>query len=562
MAIDFKQLLLHDVQAVFSGVDAANAAATLSNLKEMTGQLFQPFSLNRHQVLWIKDVWERGPEYDYNGFPDRDPGFPLCENSNVVPLPITLATGDRLRDAFLYLFTSRYGHWNCSNRDGGYRVLPNGEDREGINQILREIENFDTDAAIATNGNVAPTRTVMMHLVWPYVFPAWYRKTNSGYSQSRGMERLLNDIAYHSSGEIKKKNELGLDWNYANYASVYRILLLLYKTWVAEPKREPHFDFFTQFLAELDPVTKPTELLQTKKALVLYGVPGTGKTHKAKDLATSVIRGASGENVKIVQFHPGYSYADFIIGIRPETTVSGQVNYRTTKGVLYELAEQAAKQPDQKFCLIVDEINRANLAEVLGEAMYCLEYRGKGHPIKLSQVIESDDGLFEGGKRFYLPDNLYLIGTMNHADRSISGFDMALRRRFAWYRMEPMTWIGGNLAEQNFDEASLKSFLDAATELNKQISEGQVGPGGREASIPLNVDHQIGDSYFAAIKEIVFPPASPENGGSPDARRILPQHRETLWLYYLRPLLEDYLGNDVHAYQDALKRLGEQFVGV
>jgi hypothetical protein len=149
---------------------------------------------------------------------------------------------------------------------------------------------------------------------------------------------------------------------------------------------------------------------------------------------------------------------------------------------------------------------------------------------------------------------------MNHADRSISGFDMALRRRFAWYKMEPMTWVRGYLAGKKFDRTSLESFLDAADELNDLIA-GRADPSDEATRVPLNADHQIGDSYFAAIKEIVFPPAYPESGGTPDTRRILPQHRETLWLYYLRPLLEDCLGNDVHTYQDALKRLGERFVG-
>jgi AAA domain (dynein-related subfamily) len=561
MAINFQQLLLRDAQAVFDGIGSANADSTLSKLKDMTGKIFQPFNLNQHQGLWIKDIWDTGPQYGYRGFPDQDLGFPSPDNPQVVPLPITLESGDRLQEAFRYLFTRRDGHWNCSNRGGGYQILPNGADKGEINRIFHEMAKFDDNVAIRQTGNVEMTRTVMMHLVWPYVFPVWYKKTIYGYSQIRGMGRLLSDIAYHSSGEIRQKDEIHLDRNYAHYASVYRILLLLYKTWVVDQGGGPHFDFFTQFLADLIPMANPLDLLQTKKTLVLYGVPGTGKTHKARDLANSVIRGASEDNVKIVQFHPGYSYADFIIGIRPETTVSGQVNYRTTKGVLYELAEQAAAQPDQKFCLIIDEINRANLAEVLGESMYCLEYRGNTNHIRLPQVIEKDDGPFEGGKRFYLPSNLCVIGTMNHADRSISGFDMALRRRFAWYRMEPMTWIRGYLADKKFDQASLESFLDAAIELNDRISEGQADPKDEATRIPLNADHQIGDSYFAAVKEIVFSPACPESGGTADARRILPQHRETLWLYYLRPLLEDYLGNDVHTYQDALKQLGERFVG-
>ena len=570
MPVNIQELLLNDVQTVFDGVDANNANEILARLRGMTARLFAPFNPHAYDDLWIRRVWATGPGYGYEGFPGDELAFPVDgDQPQINPLTVQLANGDQIQDAFRYLFTSRdredRKHWNASTRNGGYQVFPNGPDINAINQMfegIRQIGGAALEDGVLSQAliQVQITKTVMMHLTWPYIFPTWYKEAQDGYSQIRGMTRLLSDVAYLSNDNIRAKDEINLYKNYLHYASVYRVLLSLYKIWVnGGGLVEHHFDFFTQFLAELSPLANPLNLLQIKKAIVLYGVPGTGKTHNAKQLAQSVTgqaapHGQPGDAIKIVQFHPGYSYADFIVGIRPETTADGQVNYRTTKGVLYEWAERAANCPDQKFCMIIDEINRANLAEVLGEAMYCLEYRGDTNHIQLPQVIENDGGPFEGGRRFYLPCNLYVIGTMNHADRSISGFDMALRRRFAWYRMEPMTWIQGYLADQEFDQASLNSFLDAAIELNDRISNGQA------TSIPLNADHQIGDSYFAAIKEIVFPPA-PENGGMPDARRILPQDRETLWLYYLRPLLEDYLGNDVHTYQDALKQLGEWFVG-
>jgi hypothetical protein len=190
--------------------------------------------------------------------------------------------------------------------------------------------------------------------------------------------------------------------------------------------------------------------------------------------------------------------------------------------------------------------------------MYCLEYRGDNdkYCIQLPQFLDTANDLFAGGRKFYLPHNLYIIGTMNHADRSISGFDMALRRRFAWYKMAPMGWVESYLINKNsFDEESLESFLTAVSELNEKISNGQVNSEIDDTPIPLNDDHQIGDSYFSAI-DLIVPP-----DGFNERRRILPQHREYLWLYHLRPLLEDYLGNDIHGYQGALRQLGKGFIG-
>lgn len=192
--------------------------------------------------------------------------------------------------------------------------------------------------------------------------------------------------------------------------------------------------------------------------------------------------------------------------------------------------------------------------------MYCLEYRGPGHNVVLPHVLDEDGPPFKGGKEFYLPENLYVIGTMNHADRSISGVDMALRRRFAWYKMEPMTWFASYLADKNFDKDSLDSFCDAATKLNERIKKG-IASDDESTRLPLDVNKQIGDSYFILIDEIAREAIETGNNQFEQTRRILPQHRETLWLYYLRPLLEDYLGDDVHSYDNALTELGKQFIG-
>ncbi len=379
------------------------------------------------------------------------------------------------------------------------------------------------------------------------------------------MKRLIKAIEFNSNNQFEQRPNLAPRENYYDYAATYRLLLMMYKHCISDPAmedfNEPHGDFFTQYLADLAPMANPIELLRQKKSLILYGVPGTGKTRTAMNLAGQLLRGNAPEqpaedSVKVIQFHPGYSYANFIIGISP-TVTNGQVTYETKAGILYDRAKIAQQKPNQDFVLIIDEINRANLPEVLGEVMYCLEYRGEQGMVSLPHIITfpAENDPFQAGHRFYIPENLYIIGTMNHVDRSISGFDMALRRRFAWFKLEPMTWLEQKLRDENpqFEESDLNDFLNRAVDLNNAIASGDAPDANQaEPRIPLNTDHQIGDSYFYAIKDIVT-----ANNGQP--RRILPQHRERLWLYFLQPLLEDYLGNDVHLYRDALKRLGESF---
>jgi len=164
-------------------------------------------------------------------------------------------------------------------------------------------------------------------------------------------------------------------------------------------------------------------LLDDKKQVIFYGPPGTGKTYVAKELA----RHLADENenrVKLVQFHPSYAYEDFVQGYRP-TLDDGQLGYELRQGPLVEAADAARGEPDAKHFLIIDEINRGNLAKVFGELYYLLEYRNDGIRLQYSDMP------------FSLPPNLYVIGTMNTADRSIALVDLALRRRFYFVEFHP-----------------------------------------------------------------------------------------------------------------------------
>lgn len=161
--------------------------------------------------------------------------------------------------------------------------------------------------------------------------------------------------------------------------------------------------------------------IKRKQQAIFYGPPGTGKTFLAEHLAKHIVGGTDGM-INCIQFHPAYSYEEFMQGIRPESDEKGNLKFDLKPGRFMEFCEKArGKGP---CVLIIDEINRANLPRVFGELMYLLEYRENEVPLA-------------GGKLFSIPQNVYIIGTMNTADRSIALVDHALRRRFAFIELSP-----------------------------------------------------------------------------------------------------------------------------
>jgi 5-methylcytosine-specific restriction protein B len=164
--------------------------------------------------------------------------------------------------------------------------------------------------------------------------------------------------------------------------------------------------------------------LNERRQVVLEGPPGTGKTYLVRALLTAC--GLSDAQQALVQFHPTYSYEDFVEGFRPVTSSDGPATLAVVPGPLRRLADEARQAPGKPYVLVIDEINRANIAKVFGELYFLLEYRDAE-----IELLYSD-----GKERFSLPDNLFVIGTMNTADRSIALLDTAMRRRFDFLSMD------------------------------------------------------------------------------------------------------------------------------
>ncbi|WP_026454236.1 DUF4357 domain-containing protein [Saccharomonospora iraqiensis] len=241
------------------------------------------------------------------------------------------------------------------------------------------------------------------------------------------------------------------------------------------------------------------ELLWDERQLVFHGPPGTGKTYLALKLAEYL--GGGAEQVTLVQFHPSYSYEDFFEGFRPQGD-SGEVAFRLVDGPLRQLADAASREGNRHIphFLVIDEINRANLAKVFGELYFLLEYRNRSVRLTYS------------GDDFALPPNLFVLGTMNTADRSIALVDAAMRRRFAFMelspRVEPTRGLLRRWLEREGRETEPADLLDA---LNARIDDPdfRIGPsylmresvyrdGGldrtwRTKILPLLDEHHYGD---------------------------------------------------------------------
>lgn len=218
---------------------------------------------------------------------------------------------------------------------------------------------------------------------------------------------------------------------------------------------------------------KLVALLKHKKNIILQGAPGVGKTFTAKRLAYSLIGTEDDSRIEMVQFHQNYSYEDFVMGYRPTET-----GFELRNGVFYDFCEKARSDIENDYYFIIDEINRGNLSAVFGELLMLVEGDYRDKPVRL---------VYKKDKWFSVPHNVYIIGMMNTADRSIAMIDYALRRRFSFFTMKPGFDSEGFVNLQNkVNHLAFNTVINEIKILNNEIAEDD----------SLGEGFCIGHSYF------------------------------------------------------------------
>ena len=347
------------------------------------------------------------------------------------------------------------------------------------------------------------------HATWQFVNemkPGDIVFAKKGLHQIIGKGVVTSDYYYDSEVEGSHKNIRSVDWtdkgvwphpsgqaamktltDITAYTDYVEQLLSLFKDDNDEEvevieRTYPKYDS-EQFLEEvyMDKANYDTlvGLLKIKKNVILQGAPGVGKTFAAKRLAYSIIGEKNQDRVMLVQFHQSYSYEDFIEGFRPAQNGGFEIK----KGSFYKFCKKAEEDADNDYFFIIDEINRGNLSKIFGELFMLIENDKRGNSL---QLLYSDE-------KFFVPKNVYIIGMMNTADRSLALLDYALRRRFAFFDMRPGFNMQGFCEyRDSLNSPKFNKLLSVVDSLNVAITDDE----------SLGEGFCIGHSYFCQLTEV------------------------------------------------------------
>ena len=307
-----------------------------------------------------------------------------------------------------------------------------------------------------------------------YVFDA----TRMNYKHTRKVEWTHKGSWNHSEQIVMKA--LTDITKYKEYAQKLESMFEIYEeeNTVANNNEYTEEAFLKDIYIDREKYHHIKNLLDRKKNIILQGAPGVGKSFMAKRLAYSIMNVADKNRVEVVQFHQSYSYEDFIMGYRP----AEEGLFERKNGSFYNFCKKAEQDADNKYFFIIDEINRGNLSKIFGELFLLIEADKRDNVYV--QLLYSDE-------KFSIPSNVYIIGTMNTADRSLAMMDYALRRRFSFVNIEPAFESDGFIKYQNnLDNYYFNRLIDVVKLMNVEIAKDE----------SLGRGFMIGHSYFCNLE--------------------------------------------------------------
>ncbi|MDJ0600919.1 MAG: AAA family ATPase [Crocosphaera sp.] len=331
-----------------------------------------------------------------------------------------------------------------------------------------------------------------------YLSESSYNLSISNYSVINSLSQKITTMltSYKNLSSIPFLSDSEIFYYFCDW--LYKIKKIENTALIFENKQKRHYtlmELIEDTNLEETQLNQYINTLERKKHIIFQGSSGTGKTYLAKHIAKHLTSSGDGF-CELIQFHPSYSYEDFIQGIRPQTSPDGNLEYSMIPGRFLNFCKKAENCED--ICiLIIDEINRTNLSQVFGELMYLLEYR------------EEEIQLAGSDQTFKIPENVYIIGTMNTADRSIALVDHALRRRFAFIPIKPNYDILRKYQQKHNPNYDIESLINILIELNKTINDPH---------------YEIGVSFFLTKK--------------------LQEDLEDIWTMEIEPYLEEYFFNE------------------